>query len=146
MKKRRFRKSLSEKKNTQNDLLKKITEISEGLYYISETDAEILPFSGNIAENVSKEEILKQTKSANDINVEERDFDEVFERLTRISDWFGDREKEIAERYAALRDLLKNNLKDLRIYKLGRIQIDIYFVGLDSENRLVGIQTKAIET
>lgn len=146
MKKRRFRKSLSEKKSTQNDLLGKLTEITEGLFYISETDAEIVPFSGDFAEKVSKEEILKQTKNANDVNVEERSFDEVFERLTRISDWFGDREKAIAEKYVKLRDLLKSNLRDLKIYKLGRIQIDIYFVGLDTENKLVGVKTKAIET
>lgn len=129
-----------------NPFVEKVKELSAGLYYISETDAEILPFEGTKAEAVTKEEILSQTKNTPDVFVEERDFAEIFARLTAIQDWFGDEEKEIAAKFSALRDLLKNNLKDLKVFKVGKINLDIYVIGLDTEGVLTGVQTKAVET
>lgn len=130
----------------KNKLFEQIKQISEGLYYISETDAEIKPFAGEKAEAVSKEEILRQTGKEKDTSIEERDFTEFFAYLTEIQDWFGDEEKETAERFGKLKDLLEKNLKDLKVFKVGEIELDIYIVGLNEENRLMGVQTKAVET
>jgi hypothetical protein len=41
---------------------------------------------------------------------------------------------------------LKENLRDLKVYRIGRIEIDIYVIGIDSQNNLMGIKTKAVET
>lgn len=127
-------------------LSEQIKKAVEGLYYISETDAEILPFIGTQAETVTKEEILKQTKSAVNPPVEERGFAEFFVRLTEIQDWFGDEEKETAQRFLRLKDLLERNLTSLKVFKIGKIQLDVYIVGLDDESKLIGIKTKAVET
>ena len=138
--------NLTEKKPEANPFIEKVKEISEGLYYISETDAEILPFEGTKAEAVTKENILSQTNNQPDAPVEERDFAEIFARLTAMQDWFGDEEKATAEKFATLQKLLEKNLKNLKVFKIGSIQIDIYFVGLDANGNLMGIQTKAVET
>lgn len=134
------------KDSGENLLKEKIKKACEGLYYISETDAEISPFAGRKAAAVTKEEILSQTKSPSDAFVEERNFDELFTRLTEIQDWFGDEEKQTAQKFADLRDLLKNNLRDLKVFKVGKIELDVYIVGLDAESNLIGIKTKAVET
>ncbi|MCD9186286.1 MAG: nuclease A inhibitor family protein [Pyrinomonadaceae bacterium] len=136
----------TDKTVAEQSLAERIKTASEGLYYISETDAEVLPFSGSKAESVTREEVLRQTNSQADANVEEREFSEIFARLTKIQDWFGDEEKATAERFSVLKDLLEKNLRDLKVFKIGNINIDIYFVGLDAENNLMGIQTKAVET
>ena len=123
-----------------------VKQLSEGLYYISETDAEISPFIGSQAEAVTKDEILRQTKSAANAPVEERDFAEIFARLTKIQDWFGDEEKETAGKFTKLKEFLEKNLKDLKVFKIGSIRLKVYFVGLDGEGRLMGIRTEAVET
>lgn len=147
MAKRRKKKNFFAENNVkENELATEIEKIATGLYYISETDAEILPFSGNKAEIVSVEEILKQTANAADTAVEERDFDEFFGRLTEIKDWFGDEETANAHKFAELKKLLEVNLKDIRVFKIGKINLDIYVVGLDAENKLMGIKTEAVET
>ena len=147
MAKRRKKKiTLIKKKPEANPFVEQVKEISTGLYYISETDAEILPFEGTKAEAITKENILSQTRSAPDAPVEERDFAEIFARLTVMQDWFGDEEKATAEKFAVLQKLLEENLKDLKVFKIGSIQIDIYFVGLDANGNLMGIKTKAVET
>ena len=140
--------SKERKKIKKNDkpetLAERIKKASEGLFYISETDAEILPFVGEETEKVNSETILKQTRS--EAPVEERDFENFFERLTRLQEWFGEEETENVKRFAKLKDILQRSLRDIKVFKVGSIEIDIYVVGLDSQNILTGIQTKAVET
>lgn len=140
------RNKLRETKPEKNEFTEQLKKLSESLYYISETDARITPFVGEKAEVVTKEEILRQTKSPAEAPVEERIFAEIFARLTKIQDWFGDEEKETAAKFGKLKDFLEKNLKDLRVFKVGAIKLKIYFVGLDAEGRLMGIQTEAVET
>ncbi len=130
----------------EDALKRQIKEACKGLYFISETDAEISPFFGKQAGTVTKEEILSQTESAINAPVEERSFAEFFARLTEIQDWFGDEEKATAQKFADLKDLLERNLRDLKVFKVGKIQLDVLAVGLDAENNLLGIKTKAVET
>ena len=136
---------LTGEKNTQS-LLSEIEIAVKDLFYTSETDAEVIPFMGSKADAVTKENLLNQTKNESDAKTEERDFTEFFNQLTATKDWFGKEEKETAAKFTALRDLLKNNLKDLKVFKIGKINIDIYIVGLDAEGVLRGVQTKAVET
>lgn len=142
-KKKRFR---SNAKMPKVNLSEQIKTAAEGLWYISETDAEIFPFTGSKAEKVTKEVLLAQIGKPADAPVEEREFEQMFERFVKIQDWFGDEEKATAEKFAALKKLLEKNLIELKVFKVGRIELDIYFVGLDKEGILAGIQTKAVET
>jgi len=135
-----------EKEEKENDLIVKIKKITNGLYYSSETDEKILPFQGKRAEAVTAQEIINQTKSAESTPVEERDFNDFFAPLTEMQDWFGDEEKATAEKFAELKNLLEQNLQNLKVFKLGKIQLDIYVVGLDAQSNLTGIKTKAVET
>jgi hypothetical protein len=143
--KKKMRDSLETDSN-KSDLPSLIKKIASGLYYMSETDAEILPFTGKKAQAVSSQEILKQSGSNLNSVIEEKDFIQFFDRLTQMQDWFGDEEKAAAANFNELKNLLEKNLKDLKYFKIGRIQIDIYVVGLDAENILTGIKTKAVET
>lgn len=136
-----------QKAESCDDNLKEQIKIAvKDLYYISETDALIQPFIGKQAKTVSKQEILSQTKKAADSIIEEKDFAEFFARLTEIQDWFGDEEKEIAQKFVQLKELLEKNLRVLKVFRIGEIQFDVYVVGLDAENNLLGIETKAVET
>jgi hypothetical protein len=128
------------------NFIEKVKKLSEGLYYISETDAEIKPFAGEKANGATAEELLRQTKAAPETPVEERSFAEIFARLTSIEDWYGDEEKETAGKFGKLKEFLERNLKDLKVFKVGKIRLKVYFVGLDTEGRLMGIQTVAVET
>ena len=145
-KKRKKKMVQTEVETPVSDLTEQIKNAAAGLYYISETDAEIFPFIGSKGDSVTKENLLTQIGKPANAQVEERDFAEIFARLTKIEDWFGDDEKANAAKFAALKDLLEKNLKDLKVFKVGKIQIDIYFVGLDVTGNIAGIQTKAVET
>lgn len=145
-KSRKKKKKFTESAINKNELATEIEKIVVGLYYLSETDAEIVLFCGNKAGSVTVEEILEQTDNAAETAVEERDFNEFFARLTIIQDWFGDEETKNANRFAELKKLLEDNLRDIRVFKIGKINLDIYVVGLNAESNLMGIKTKAVET
>ncbi|MDQ3321075.1 MAG: nuclease A inhibitor family protein [Acidobacteriota bacterium] len=130
----------------KNDLPAQIKKITDGLYYMSETDAEILPFTGKKVCAVTSQEILKQSGSDLNAAIEEKDFAQFFTRLTEKQDWFGDEETATAAKFRELKDLLEKSLRDLKCFKIGKIQLDIYIVGIDAENNLTGIKTKAVET
>jgi len=134
------------KDSGEDELKNQLKKATENLFFISETDAEITPFFGRQAQAVTKEEILMQSQSMANVLIEEKDFAGFFKRLTEIQDWFGDEEKATAQKFAELKDLLEKNLRDLKVFKIGKIQIDVYVVGLDAENNLLGIKTKAVET
>ena len=138
------RKMKSEQKG--NELLKQIQRVIKDLNYTSESDALIEMFAGSAADAVTQENLLGQIGKAVDSPVEERNFDDFFAPLIKLQNWFGDEEKASAAKFAVLRDLLKNNLKDLNVFKIGSVELDIYAVGLDAEGKLTGIKTKAVET
>jgi hypothetical protein len=125
---------------------KELGKMCEGLMYISETDAEFTVFVGSKNNHLTKETILSETNSSPNVAIEEQMFDEFFLRLTTVKDWFGAIEKKYAERFSELQKTLKSNLKDLKVFRLGKIKIDIYIVGIDSENNLIGLKTNAVET
>ncbi len=147
MKKRTKKMNIAEEKNTvENELIEKIDKITKDLYYTSETDEEIHSFLGEKVQAITPEEILKANNSSTNTPIEEGDAAKLFDGLTTLQDWYGDEEKATAEKFAELKELLETNLKDLKFYKVGTTEIDIYVVGLDSENFIVGIKTKSVET
>lgn len=127
-------------------LIDEIRSSAAGLFYISESDNPLEVFSGGRADTVNYKEILKQTGKDEREPIEEIPFDDFFDRLTEIKGWYGENEKANAHRYAALRDLLRSNLKDLKVFRVGKIQIEIYVVGVTEKQILTGIKTKSIET
>ena len=134
------------KKSKTNDLIERISQSVAGLSYTSESDAPVDLFVGNTADAVTRENLLSQLEISANSPVETVAFDDFFAPLTAIQSWFGKEEKASAAKFARLRDLLKNNLEDLNVFKIGAVELDIYVVGLNAESKLMGIATKAVET
>lgn len=128
------------------ELKRSISEASAGLIYISETDAEITAFEGGPAAAVTAADLLAQTGHTGDAPVEERGFEEIFARLTRVYEGADEEHITKAGRFAALKALMEQNLRELKVFKVGKINVDVYMVGLDAEGNLSGVQTKAVET
>ena len=49
-------------------------------------------------------------------------------------------------RYQRLLSALQHNLSDLRVYKVGRINMPVYVVGRNREGRWLGVATRVVET
>ena len=140
MKRKKIKKVLAQ----QRILDSQIEDAIKDLYYISETDSELFLYAGEKAEEVTAEILLNQIGRKD--QVEERAFEDFFKRLTENQEWFGDEEIETANRFSALKEILTKNLSQLKVFKIGTIEVDIYIVGLDAEHFIKGVWTKAVET
>ena len=116
------------------------------MFYLSETDAEIRPFFGGPAEAATLDAFLNEHGAEYRDQIEEISFCQFFSRLTKINDWFGPKEEANANRFGELKRLFETNFKDLKVFRIGKIRIDIYVVGIDNEGNLAGIKTMAVET
>ena len=56
------------------------------------------------------------------------------------------RDSRKAKRFAALRELLSEDLKNLTVVRVGHIQIDVFIVGENAAGCVAGVRTKAVET
>ena len=106
-----------QKNNKNSDVLfDEIKLACDGLIYVSESDAPLLPFSGPAATEVTGEIILQQTGAKADAPLEEVAFAEFFGRLTAVKDWFGEAEMSRAKRFLVLQKLLEENLRSLKVF------------------------------
>ena len=136
-----------QKKNKFSDgLFREIEAACEGLVYMSETDSEVRSFAGTRVSNLTRDVIIQQTGMAAETPVEEANFGTFFTRLTAAQPWHGEAEKARAEKFLVLQKLLEENLRDRKVFRIGRIRLDIYAVGIDKDGTLIGIKTNAVET
>jgi len=129
-----------------NNLSGRLEKACVGITYLSETDAEVEPFFGGKVEVLNTRTFLETISESEKKPVEETDAGQFFERVSKINDWHTASQKKNAEKFAALRKLLESNLSGLRVFRVGRIRIDIYIVGIDQDGNLAGVKTRAVET
>jgi hypothetical protein len=135
-----------EEKNCRDELVTRISRACEGLFYISETDAPVTVFAAERADTIDAATIRALTNSPKDARVEERDFHKFFARLTKSEAWHLDAQREQTKKFLELQTLLEEDLRELKVFKIGEIQLTIYVVGLDTNNNVVGVSTEAVET
>ena len=136
----------ADKESRKETLRTLIERACKDIFYQSETDAPVEPFSRGNAAALTIQMMLEKTGKSERFPAEEMDAEKFFDRVTKINDWYSDAQAENARKFAFLIKLLAENLGDLRVFKIGKIQIDIYVVGIDDEENLAGVTTKAVET
>ncbi len=130
----------------RDNILSKISRASDGLVYISETEAPIKIFLCEQESNETIEKTLLRHTQTTDVQIEAISFDSFFERLTTDKDRHNAKEKERVKKFCALRQTLMDNLSELKVFKIGRVRKEIFVVGRDKDDRLVGVRTESVET
>lgn len=130
----------------RDKILSEILSACDDLIYISEQDAPITAFLSDRTGEEARGVTPRHLSAKADENIEEVDLDSFFERLTSEKDWYGEEEKERARRFRVLKKTLEDNLTRLQVLKLGRITKDIFVVGRDKDDRLMGVMTESVET
>lgn len=126
--------------------LKELETVAAELIYISETDAgfNVVDLDSTAALNAAN--IGKLLKSKKIDPIEEASAAELFERLTRQRDWHGAAERTRTKQYADLLKVLEKHLVDLKVFRIGRVNIDIYVLGRAADGTIAGVKTSATET
>lgn len=123
-----------------------LKQASEGLFFLSETDAPFEVISWQTQEELTPAKLLQLTNHPPDAPVELRTVDEFFTIATQEEDWHDQEEQETVQRFHNLVSVLKQNLSQLQVYRVGSVEIDAYIVGVTDGGGWAGLSTKLVET
>ena len=121
---------------------------AEGLLYTSESDRPFEWFAlpgGEAGWPYGAEEFFRRLGVHAD-SPEERSLEHFFARHIESTDPHDTGTQRIRPRYEALRETLRSELREVRTFREGRIEINCYVVGGDGRGSLCGFRTTAIET
>jgi hypothetical protein len=130
-----------------NQIIELLTKASEGLLYPSESDYPFQYVEWNTGgKRLTKKLIRQLTHQQETAPVKSLSLDDFFRNVTEIKDWYGEEEKADAERFSQLKEILQNNLANIRVFKVGKIEIEAYIVGKTRDGKCAGLSTKVVET
>lgn len=119
---------------------------ADGLLVPSESDHPLEPFRWDGPGPLTPAALLARRGLPPDTPVETRDLAAFLDPLAAAHDWLDANQRAAAARFAALRELIAATLSDVRVYRVGRIQISAIIAGTDSAGDTVGLETTLIET
>lgn len=128
-----------------HEVLTALQTASEQLVFVSEAD---YPFTTLMWENcaLSREQILERIGYDLSTPIKIVELDDFFAVTITEQDWHEQEEQRIVERYKKLLKVLKQNLTDIKVYRLGVVDIDVYIIGKTADGDFAGLATKVIET
>lgn len=124
-----------------------LKQASEGLLFLSESDApfEVVHWKAD-DQPLTPAKLLKLTGHSPNAPVQVVSIDEFFAIATQQEDWHDEEERETVQRFQGLVSVLKQNLSQLQVYRVGDRSIDAYIVGLTPAGDWVGLSTQVVET
>jgi hypothetical protein len=133
---------------TDNDLINILSEASGGLLFISELDYpfEVFVWNNTKETKINKDEIFKLSKCKPEDTIEDFDFEFLFSIHTMDQDWHSPEDTKRVAQYRNLVKVLKENLQDIKVFRRGRIYIDVYIAGRAPSGNIAGISTKQMQT
>ena len=122
-------------------LLRALEETATGLLFPSETDAPLVPIelAGAQGADLSADALLRAVNRTDGAKVEQTTADELFAPLLEAGD-------DDAKKYNRILELLKSELTDIRVYRVGAADIDVYILGKHPSGAWIGLKTKVVET
>lgn len=122
-----------------------LLKASEGLLYPSESDYPFTYFSFPSVSKLPTPQGFLQLTGLSGQSVTQIDFERLFDRLARIDPGMDQMQIIAARRYRLLQKTFKSTYKQLTVYRVGEIQIQVYIAGINNCG-LTGLQTVSIET
>jgi hypothetical protein len=131
-----------------SQLIQTLGEAVKGLFFESEMDYPVENFfwENSKGEDVNSANILRHSGKSPDTPVEEMLVDDFFAPAVAEEDWYEEEEMENSKRFRELLKVLKLNLSDIKVFKTGSIDMDVYVVGRTKDGYLAGLRTRVVET
>ncbi|WP_341528158.1 nuclease A inhibitor family protein [Nostoc sp. UHCC 0302] len=134
--------------NSDSELLIIFKKAAHGLFMLSESEHPFIPFIWSIPaqEDLNFKKILELTNHPQDLQIETIELDYLFRNCIQEKDWHDEQQKRNVVKYRELVETIKSHLTDIKVYRIGSINIDVYIVGKTEEGNLAGLETKVVET
>ncbi len=133
---------------TNLEIFEALDAATKGLLWMSESDYPFEAFIWEFGEKISlsNEIVLKITKHSLDTPIKFIEFNSFFQGRVTPKNWHNEAEAETVRRYQQLVLMMPEYLSNLKVYKVGEIEVDIYIVGKTPTGDYAGLATVSIET
>jgi hypothetical protein len=131
---------------TDTQLIEELGQATTGLLFMSEADYPFQTFIWKEKPDVTPEYLREQAGKPVDATLREVTVKDFFRAATSEAEWKNAEALALAKRYQALVKWLEENLSDLKVYRVGDIDIMVFILGRSAEGSLIGISTRVIET
>lgn len=128
------------------DITSALTTEVAGMLFTSESDYPLEVISFGQVGSPTIDNLRTLTGTAAGTLIEQRDYNDTFNRLTEIYDENDDYAAQYAQDYLDLRAVMEDNLSELTVIRIGEIQIGVYFLGVTDCGELIAVKTTSIET
>jgi len=129
-----------------NSIANQLKQASEDLLFLSESDAPFEVVRWPAQGQLTPAKLLQLTNHPPDAPVEVVNVEEFFAIATQAENWHDEEEREIVQRFQNLVSVLKQNLSNIQVYRVGKINIDAYIVGVTPSGHCMGLSTQLVET
>jgi hypothetical protein len=128
-------------------ITEKLRQSSADLLMMSESD---YPFEVCLwtsqANGLTTQKLLQLTDHSEDSSVEEVALDYLFRNCAYEQEWHDEQQKQNVKKFQSLVQILKDNLNEIKVYRIGTIDLDVYIIGKTSSGDIAGLSTKVVET
>ncbi|WP_048922065.1 nuclease A inhibitor family protein [Rufibacter radiotolerans] len=125
-------------------LLPELAQAAQGLLFISESEAPLEPFTLPAGTPAETEASFLEAMGHTGQPVKQVELPYFFRNMVRPSE--DPAEQATAARYQALQTWLQTNLQDVKVYRVGQIEIQAYIIGKAPDGTWLGLKTTLIET
>ena len=129
---------------TDEQLIEELKEATSGLTYMSEADYPFEVFKWEAEPTPDALRALAGEGSG--AAVETQTPAQFFRAATSEPDWKGAEERALAKRFQALQRLLEETLSDLKVFRVGRINMPVFVAGRAASGSWLGVSTRVVET
>ena len=131
-----------------NEITEKLKQASDGLLMISESEYpfEAFLWSNQAQEPITAQKLLELTGHPQDSPIEEVELEYFFRNCAFEKEWHNELQKSDVKKFKKLVESLKENLKSIKVYRIGTRNIDVYIIGKTLDEDLAGVSTKVVET
>ena len=129
---------------SERELIQKLETATKDLLWFSESE---YPFKVIYWRNAdfSIDTLLQRYNYPPETKIVVKDWQSFFANAMEEKDWYNETEIAETKRYQNLVNLMKQNLKNIRVYLLGEVEIDVYILG-ETNSAIAGLTTKIIAT
>lgn len=127
------------------DIIEILKQSSTGLLMTSESEYPFEVINWGKCE-LTTQKILQITNHPQDSVVEQVELEYFFRNIAFAQEWHDEHQKQEIVKFQTLLDVLKDNLKEVKVYRIGSTSVDVYIIGEAANQDLVGLSTKVIET
>ncbi|WP_310424231.1 nuclease A inhibitor family protein [Chamaesiphon sp. VAR_48_metabat_135_sub] len=130
---------------TTAEIIDRLKQATVDLLWSSESDCpfEIVTWARGV--EIIPAVLFSNLDDAN-LEIESITLADFFAPVLIVEDWYEADELVQIDRYTDLLDAIESSLTDVRVFRVGEIEIDIYIIGKTPDGDLVGLKTQSIET